>query len=76
MKSKVKIPVEKGALPGYTLKKSLKDRRVILVKLSKKTSWGTVVKKLNVLYIYNKNKHPETALKLLRIYKEFPNVIY
>ena len=73
MKSKVKIPVEKGALPGYTLKKSLKDRRMVLVKLSKKTSWGRVVKQLNVLYIYNKNKHPETALKFRRDMKYIQN---
>jgi hypothetical protein len=62
-KSRVRIYTKKGGLPGYTLKKSLKNRRSVLVKIAKKQTPGKVVKKLNVLYIYNKNNHPETAQK-------------
>lgn len=65
-KSRVRIYVTKGNLPGYTLKKSLAERRLVLEKLAKKDSWGTIVKRLNVLYIYNKNRHPETAIKFKR----------
>ena len=61
--SSVRIHLEKNALPGYTLSLKQTERRQILSKLSKKLGWGNVVKKLNVLYIFNKNKHPETAAK-------------
>jgi hypothetical protein len=65
-KSLVRIPVTKGKLPGYTLDKSVKSRRSVLKKLAKKDSWGKIVKRLNVLYIYNKNRHPENAMKFRR----------
>lgn len=64
--SLVRIKITKGNLPGYTLKKSVKERRAILEELAKKDSWGTIVKRLNVLYIYNKNRYPETASKFRR----------
>lgn len=72
-KSKVKIQLKKGALNGYTLKKSMKDRRQLLVKISKKDSWQKVVKRLNVLYIYNKNKYPENASKFRKDMKYIQN---
>lgn len=62
-KSLVKIYLKKGSLPGYTLKDTIKDRRIVLDKLIPKLKWGHIVKKLNILYIFNKNKHPNTAMK-------------
>ena len=77
-KSKVRIPTEKGHLPGYFLHDTRAHRRMVLKKLAKKDTWGKIVKRLNVLYIYNKNKHPENAGKFKRdmqfIQKEYsPN---
>lgn len=65
-KSRVRIPVKKGALAGYTIADSLQKRREILKKIAKKDGWSKVVKRLNVLYIYNKNNHPENAMKFRR----------
>lgn len=59
----MKIHLEKNSLPGYTLKDTIKERRNILDKLLPKLSWGNIVKKLNVLYVFNKNKNPTTAMK-------------
>ena len=52
-KSLIRIPVTKGSLHGYNLDDKRVDRRKILRKLAKKDTWETVVKRLNVLYIYN-----------------------
>jgi hypothetical protein len=65
-RSKVRIPVTKGKMHGYSLSDSLDHRRKILHKIAKKDTWEEVVKRLNVLYIYNKNKHPEIAQKFKR----------
>ena len=65
-KKKVKIPVKKGALAGYTLNDKLAVRRKVLSDYAKKKGWSEVVKHLNVLYIYNKNKHPITAMRFKR----------
>jgi hypothetical protein len=62
----VKIHLEKNALPGYTLSIKRRDRREILDKLVKKLGWSNVVKKLNVLYIYNMNRYPINAAKFRR----------
>lgn len=62
-RSKVRIPVKSGKLLGYHLDDPAKSRRLVLVKISKKDTWGKVVKRLNVLYIYNKKSHPLTAKK-------------
>lgn len=64
--SPVRIKVEKGGLSGYSLKLSLVERRKALDKLVGKYGWGNVVKKLNVLYNYNKNNYPGNALKFRR----------
>jgi hypothetical protein len=61
--NKVKIHLEKNALPGYSLSLKKDERRKILNKLAKKLGWVNIVRKLNVLFIYNKNKHPKTANK-------------
>ena len=65
-KSRVRIHIEKGALPGYTLSLQRTNRREILDKLVKKLGWSNIVKKLNVLYIYNKNRYPINAAKFRR----------
>lgn len=74
-KSLIRIPVTKGSLHGYNLDDKRDHRRKILRKIAKKDTWETVVKRLNVLYIYNKNRHPENAGKFRRdmkyIQKEF-----
>ena len=57
------IKLKKGLLHGYTLKNSLISRREILKNLTKSVSINTIIKRLNVLYIFNKNKHPENAKK-------------
>ena len=62
-KSPVKIHLEKNALPGYTLLSTQKLRRSLLSKLANEQGWGTVVKKLNVLRLFNKNRYPEKAAK-------------
>jgi hypothetical protein len=74
-KSKVRLHVEKGSLPGYFLADKQMNRRKILKKLAKRDTWVTIVKRLNILYIYNKNRHPDIAAKFRRdmkyIQKEF-----
>ena len=63
-RSKVKIYVKSGKLEGYSINDSMKKRRSILKKLSKKSPYATIVKRLNVLAIYNKNRYPETTKKI------------
>ena len=58
----MKIVLEKGKLAGYSLSDPITIRRKILAKYAKE-NWGKVVKRLNVLVLFNKNKHPTTALK-------------
>jgi hypothetical protein len=58
-KSKVKIYTEKGR---YTMV----NRRSILKNLLLKTPYSTIIKRLNVLAIYNKNRYPETLSKIKR----------
>ena len=65
-KSRVRIHIEKGALPGYSLSLKRSDRRELLDKLVKKYGWSNIVKKLNVLYIYNMNRYPVNAGKFRR----------
>ena len=65
-KKLVRIKVQKGGLSGYTLKLNLADRRRELNRLVGIYGWGNIVKKLNVLYIYNKNNQPANALKFRR----------
>ena len=62
----VKIRLEKGTLPGYTLSLDKKPRLLILRKLASAQGWGTVVKKLSVLRMYNKNNNPKNSRKFGR----------
>lgn len=67
-KSPVKLHVTTGGLFGYSLKLLLRERRELLLKAikQKKLTPATAIKRLNVLYIFNKNKHPESAAKFQR----------
>jgi hypothetical protein len=65
-KPNLRIHLAKNALPGYTLSSKRTDRRNILDKLTKTLGWSNIVKKLNVLYIYNMNKYPLNAAKFRR----------
>ena len=62
----VKIYTKEGGLSGYSLHLKRVERRKILDKLVKKLGVGNIVKKLNVLYIYNMNKHVDNAAKFKR----------
>lgn len=67
-KSKVRIPATKGKLFGYHVDNLARDRRSLLKRLirSKKATFSEIIKRLNVLVIYNKRKHPETSKKVKR----------
>jgi septum formation topological specificity factor MinE len=68
-RSKVRIPLtEKGGLYGYHVDLSAKRRRSILRRLlsKRKATYSEIVKRLNVLVIYNKRRHPETSNKIKR----------
>lgn len=65
-KSKVRIPVtHKGSLSkyGYSLKKSKTSRHRALTKAIRAYGPGEVVKKVNVLSIYNKKHHKMASKK-------------
>ena len=67
-KSKVRIYVTKGKLYGYHVDDLQSNRRSLLKKILK-NKWATyseVIKRLNVLAIYNKKRHPETSDKIKR----------
>ena len=63
-KSKVRIYLKPGGLKGYRIKDTVKSRRSILKKLLQKNSYSTIIKRLNVLSIYNKNRYPEISKKV------------
>ena len=65
-RSPVRIKAQKGGLHGYSLKLKLRERRNILDRLVKIYGHSNIIKKLNLLYVYNKNNHPENALKFRR----------
>lgn len=68
-RSKVRIPLtEKGSLYGYHIDLPAKRRRSILRRLlsKRKATYSEIVKRLNVLVIYNKRRYPETSNKIKR----------
>jgi hypothetical protein len=71
-KPKVKITL-KGNLGKYSTKLKLQERRKELIKLikTKKKDYAPIkiLRRLNVLYIFNKNKNPELAQKFRRDFK-------
>jgi len=64
----IKLTLEKGSLPNYHIKDPVKHRRNVLSKLIVKetATFAQVVRRLNVLAIFNKNKHPEYTLAVRR----------
>jgi hypothetical protein len=62
-KRKVKIPSTPGGLHGWHADKSAQSRRRILDRLVKKDGYATVVRRLNLLRIWNKNKKQDAAYK-------------
>jgi hypothetical protein len=63
-KSRVRIPVSHtGTLTslGYSMYDSQKKRHKALKKALKIYGYGLLMKKINLLYIYNKNKNPKIA---------------
>lgn len=48
---------------GYSLSKTSNKRRIALLKALHKFGYSSVMKKVNALYVFNKNLHPITAKK-------------
>lgn len=67
-KTKVRIPVSRGGLFGYHIDLPAKKRRSLLKRLMSKgvATYSEIIKRLNVLVIYNKRRHPETSEKVKR----------
>ena len=67
-KSKVRIPVSRGGLFGYHIDLPAKKRRSLLKRILSKglATYSEIVKRLNVLVIYNKRRYPETSAKVKR----------
>ena len=68
-KSLVRIPITtKGGLFGYRVDMPLDTRRSLLKKILRTglATYSEVVKRLNVLSIYNKNRHPEISKRVIR----------
>ena len=79
-KSKVRIPImHKGALGKYHIDLPEKKRRSILKNLLSKgkATYSEIIKRLNVLVIYNKRRYPETSRKAKRdldfIHRQYTN---
>jgi hypothetical protein len=67
-RSRVRIPVKKGLLEGYHLYDLARDRRKLLMNMIKNNhaSYSDIIKRLNVLVIYNKNRHPDISDKVYK----------
>ena len=63
MPKSVHISVKKGKLPGYHILDPKKTRRIVLNKIVKKDTLGKVIKRVNALYVFNKNNYPNLAKK-------------
>ena len=66
-KSIVRIPLTtQGGLYGYHVNTPAKGRRSLLKRIlsKRKATYSEVVKRLNVLVIYNKRRHPEISTKV------------
>ena len=61
--NKVIIPIKKGLLSkyGYTSKKSTTARRLALKRAVKKYGNLSLFRKLNAIYVLQKNRNPRTA---------------
>jgi len=62
-KTVIKVSLKKGALTkhGYSTKSPAKVRQTALRKAVKASSPGTVIKRLNIIQVYNKNRSPKVA---------------
>lgn len=65
---RVKITLKKGGLPNYHINDNVKVRRKILMNLLKtnKATYSEMIKRINILSIYNKNKNPEMSNRFAR----------
>lgn len=48
---------------GYAANEAAATRRAALLKAAKANGFSEVVRRLNVLYVWNKNRHPALAAK-------------
>ena len=62
------IQYKRGSLPGYHVRELARDRRAVLTNLieTKKATYAEVIRRLNVLSIFNKNKNPEMSATIRR----------
>jgi hypothetical protein len=62
-KMKVLSELKKGSLTslGYGIREGVNSRRAALKIALKKYGYSSLIKKLNVLVVYNKNAHPDIA---------------
>ena len=62
-KCNILFHLEKGTLTkfGYSMKNTMKKRHISLKKAIKHIKPLSVYRKLNALYVLNKNKHPKNA---------------
>lgn len=58
------IKLKKGGLSGYRINDPIEKKHKALDKLVKKDGYSTIVKRLNVLAIYNKNRFPTYSNKV------------
>lgn len=65
---KLKIILRPGGLPNYHIKDPIRVRRDILMKLleTRQTTYSEMIKRINVLSIYNKNKNPDMSNRFIR----------
>jgi hypothetical protein len=62
----VKLYLRKGSLFGYNVKQLAKKRRDLLMRIIKKnmSTYAQIMRRLNVLAIFNKNKNPKLSKKV------------
>lgn len=65
-KTILNIKLKKGGLAGYRINDPVKQKQKALDKLVNKNGYSTIVKRLNVLAIYNKNRYPNYTSKVRR----------
>jgi len=63
-KTILNIKLKKGGLSGYRINDPVKQKQQALDKLVKKYGYSTIIKRLNILAIYNKNRYPQYTAKV------------
>ena len=63
---KLKLHLEKGSLFGYHVDNTLEKKHKLFKKLlsKKEITYSELIKRLNILAIYNKRKHPDISKKV------------